>query len=315
MTWERILEQTFWIGLLAATLRQAIPILYAALGELITERSGVLNIGIEGNMLVGALAGFAGAYYTGTPWGGVACALVAGLLMGLLMAFGSVTLRADQIASGIAINIFALGITGFFFRYLFGDLFLPPSIKGFAGVDIPLLSDIPFLGPILFQQVILVYLGIFLVPLVWLFVYRTNFGLNIRVVGDMPEAGDSVGIRVALTRYVCTGIGGMFSALGGAMLSLGHMNMFVEEMTAGRGFIALTAVIFGKWSPGRTLAATLLFGFADALQLRFQALGFGIPFQFLLMTPYVLTILVLVFAIGRADAPAALGVPYWRKGS
>lgn len=314
MNWGPVFEQTFIIGLLAATLRLAVPILYAALGELITERSGVLNIGIEGNMLVGALAGFIGAYYTGSPWGGVVFALVAGLLMGLLMAVGSVTLRADQIASGIAINIFALGITGFFFRYLFEESFLPPRIKGFTSVHIPGLSDIPFLGPVLFQQVMLVYVAFLLVPLIWFFIYRTNFGLTMRVVGDVPEAGESVGMRVARTRYVCTGIGGMLSALGGSMLSLGHMNMFVEEMTAGRGFIALTAVIFGRWNPGRTLVATLLFGFADALQLRFQALGFGIPFQFLLMTPYVLTILVLVFARKQADAPAALGVPYWRKG-
>lgn len=314
MSWERIFEQAFLIGLLAATLRQATPILYAALGELITERSGILNIGIEGNMLVGALAGFVGTYYAGSPWGGVGCALLCGLLMGLLMAVGSISLRADQVASGIAINILALGLTGFFFRYLFGDLLLTPTITGFHQVQIPGLSDLPFVGPVLFQQVILVYLALALVPAVWFLIYRTNLGLNIRVVGEMPEAGESVGIRVAWTRYVCTALGGMLSALGGAMLSLGHMNLFVEEMTAGRGFIALTAVIFGKWSPGRTLVATLLFGFADALQLRFQALGFGIPFQFLLMTPYVLTILVLVFAVGRTDAPAALAVPYWRKG-
>lgn len=257
MSWASMLEQTFWIGLLAATLRLAVPILYAALGELITERSGVLNIGIEGNMLVGALAGFVGAYYTGSPWGGVACALVAGLMMGLLMAFGSITLRADQIAAGIAINILALGLTGFFFRYLFGDEFLPPSIQGFKGIHIPGLSDMPFLGPVLFQQIILVYVAFLLVPVIWFLVYRTNFGLNMRVVGDVPEAGESVGIRVARTRYICTGLGGMLSALGGSMLSLGHMNMFVEEMTAGRGFIALTAVIFGKWNPGRTVVAMI----------------------------------------------------------
>lgn len=314
MNWGPIFEQTFIVGLLAATIRQAVPLLYAALGELITERSGVLNIGIEGNMLIGALAGFVGAYYTGSPWGGVALALVAGGAMGLLMAIGSVTLRADQIASGIALNILALGASGFVFRYLFADLFLPPTITGFTGIHIPVLSDLPFLGPVLFQQVGLVYVAFLLVPAIWFLVYRTNFGLNIRVVGDAPEAGESVGIRVGLTRYLCTTIGGVLSALGGSMLSLAHMNMFVEEMTAGRGFIALTAVIFGRWNPGRTLVATLLFGFADALQLRFQALGFGIPFQFLLMTPYVLTILVLFLARGRADAPAALAVPYWSRG-
>ena len=314
MSWDRILEHTFLIGLLAAMLRQATPILYAALGELITERAGILNVGIEGNMLVGALAGFVGAHYTGTPWGGIACAMGGGLLMALLMAFGSITLRSDQLASGIAVNILALGLTGFFFRHLFGDSFLPPAIKGFKGVQVPVLSDIPFIGPVLFQQVVLVYIALLLVPAVWFFIYRTNFGLDIRVVGEMPEAAESVGIRVAWTRYVCTGLGGMLSAVGGAMLSLGHMNMFQEEMTAGRGFIALTAVIFGKWNPGRTLVAALLFGFADALQLRFQVLGFGIPFQFLLMTPYILTILVLVFAVGRSEAPAALAVPYWRKG-
>ena len=272
-----------------------------------------MNIGLEGNMLTGALAGFVGAYFTGTPWGGVVCALVFGLIMGLLMAFISVTLRADQVAAGIALNIFALGVTGFFFRYFFDDMLLPPTIEAFEGVHIPVLSDIPFLGPILFQQVVLVYIVLFLVPLMWLLLYRTNFGLNVRVVGEIPEAGESVGIRIAWTRYTCTAIGGMLSALGGAILSLGHMNMFVENMTAGRGFIALTAVIFGRWHPGRTLLATLIFGFADALQLRFQALGFGIPFQFLLMTPYLLTIIVLVGAVGRTDAPAALAIPYWRK--
>lgn len=315
MTWSHILEQTFLTGLFAAMLRQATPILYTALGELLTERSGVINIGIEGNMLVGALAGFAGSYFTGMAWGGVVCALVLGLLMGLLMGFMSVSLRADQIAVGISINILALGVTGFFFRYLFGDMMLPPSINGFKGIQISGLSEIPFLGPVLFQQVILVYLAFFLVPLVWLVIYRTNFGLNIRVVGEIPDAGESVGIRIAWTRYLCTALGGMLSALGGATLSLGHMNFFVENMTAGRGFIALTAVIFGKWDPWRTLVATLIFGFADALQLRFQVLGFGVPFQFLLMTPYILTIFILVSAVGRSEAPAALAIPYWRKGS
>ena len=212
MSWEHILEQTFLIGLFAATLRQATPILFAALGELFTERSGVMNIGIEGNMLVGALAGFVGSYYTGTPWGGVGFALVCGVLMGLLMGGISISLRGDQVVAGIAINIFALGITGFFSRYLLGDLIMIPTVRGFQEIHIPGLSNLSFLGPVFFRQGILVYVALLLVPAVWFVVYRTNFGLNIRVVGEIPEAGDSVGIRVVRTRYLCTVLGGILSA-------------------------------------------------------------------------------------------------------
>jgi general nucleoside transport system permease protein len=309
--WNQILTTTFLIGVLSAGVRLATPILLAALGEVFAERAGVLKISIEGEMLIGALGGFLGAYYSHNIWLGLLAGMASAALFSLIAAVMSVTLKVDQVITGITLNILALGLTSFIYRFILGRSMIPPSVKALEPVKIPLLSSIPLLGPILFHQNMLVYLTFFLlVPGCSLIIFRTPFGLNMRAVGEYPLAADTVGIHVQGLRYVCVLIGGVFSGLGGAFMTLAQLNMFTENMTAGRGFIALAAVIFGKWHPAGAMLAALLFGTADALQLRLQGLGVNVPYQFLLMLPYLLTIVALVGVVKRTNAPAALAVPY-----
>jgi simple sugar transport system permease protein len=223
----------------------------------------------------------------------------------------SITLQVDQVITGITLNILALGLTGFLYRFILGKSMIPPSVTPLPVLTIPGLSRIPVIGPILFQQNIIVYATFFVcVPVSTFILLKTTFGLNLRAVGEYPLAADTVGINVYAMRYMGVLIGGLFSGLGGAFMTLAQLNMFTENMTAGRGFIALAAVIFGKWHPVGAMIATLLFGVADALQLRLQALGLQVPYQFLLMLPYVLTIIALVGVVRRTNAPAALAVPY-----
>lgn len=306
---EKILTIAFITGLFCAAVRMAVPILLAALGEIFSELSGVLNIGIEGSMLSGALAGFLGTYYTGSIFWGVMAGICAGAVMGLIMAFLSVTLQANQVACGIILNLFALGFTSFLFRIVFGVTLMPPSIKALEPLPVPLLKDIPFFGPVLFQQNILVYITFILVILCSFILYRTYPGLKIRAAGEKPDAADTMGVNVCFTRYICVIVGSMFAGLGGAFLSM-ELGMFIDNMTAGRGFIALAAVIFGRWSPGGALGASLLFGFADAFQLRLQSLGVSFPHELLLMLPYILTIVMLTGVVGKSHSPSALTVPY-----
>jgi simple sugar transport system permease protein len=308
-----LVSDLFWIGLLAAAVRLATPILLAALGELIAERAGILNIGLEGMMLFGALGGFLGSQITGSPWTGVLAGIAAGCILALLFAYLTVTLSADQIICGIMVNLLALGVTGFLHRAIFGITKVIPSATPLSDWHIPILSDVPILGPILFQQNPLVYLALALVLICWFLFARTTWGLKIRSVGEFPQGADSVGVSVAKVRYAAVLACGALAGLGGAFLSLGQLNMFVEHMTAGRGFIALAVVIFGRWNPLGVLAASLLFGGAEALQFRLQALGFEMPFQFLAILPYALTVIALVSIAGRAVQPAALGLPYRRE--
>ena len=308
-----MIEAGFIIGLFSASIRLATPILLAALGEIYVERSGVLNIGIEGMMLMGALLSFLGAYISGNLWLGLLWGAGSGAVMGLIMAFLSVTLRANQVVAGIALNIFSFGATTFIYRLLFGTQLIPPIMDKFPALNLPLLSDIPIIGPILFRQIALVYITFALVPAAWLVLFRTPLGLSIRAVGERPMAADTVGINVYAVRYLCVILGGIAAALGGAVLALGQMGLFVENLTAGRGFIALAIVIFSKWEPFRALGAAILFGAADALQLRLQAMGVGVPFQLLLMLPYLLTVIVLVGVVGKAVAPAGLLIPYKKE--
>jgi len=309
---ETILSQAFMISLLSATLRLATPIIFAALGEIFTERSGILNLGVEGIMLMGAFAGFWGAYETGNLWLGVLLGMVVGGLMGLLMGFMSVTLRVDQVISGMGIYFLGLGLSSFLYRIAFGIRTVPPTIEGFGETPLPLLSRIPILGPILFRQGIPVYAAMVLVPLSVILLYRTTLGLKIRAAGENPRAADTLGVNVFLVRYLCVILGGVLVGLGGVVLSTAHLKMFWENMTIGRGFIAVAIVYFGKWHPYRTFAGALLFGGAYALQLWFQALGAPVPHQLLLMLPYILTIAVLAMVARGAKGPAALGTPYKR---
>lgn len=309
--WHDILSQTFIIGVLAAGVRLATPILLTALGEIFAERAGILKISIEGEMLVGALSGFLGAFYLHNIWIGLVVGMAAAAGYSVIAGVLSISLKVDQVITGITLNILALGLTSFGYRFMLGKSFVPPSIQQLPVLKIPLLSQIPLLGAILFQQNILVYITYFLlVPLCTFLLLKTTFGLNVRAVGEHPLAADTVGINVYRTRYACVIIGGAFAGLGGAFMTLAQLNMFTENMTAGRGFIALAAVIFGKWRPTGVMLATLLFGIADALQLRLQGLGVEIPYQFLLMLPYVLTIIALVGVVKRTNAPSALAAPY-----
>jgi simple sugar transport system permease protein len=294
---------------LASTWRLATPLIYASIGEVFTERSGVLNIGLEGIMLIGAFAGFAGTFYSGSLLVGLLVALGSGLLSGLLFAIFTVTIKANQIVVGAALNLIGLGLTGFLYRALFAGK--SQGIEAFAPLQIPFLSDIPFVGEILFRHNILVYGTIVLVLVASFGLYRTAFGLSTRSVGEHPRAADTVGINVTRMRYVGVLIGTTLTALGGAYLTVAHTNQFVEGLTTGRGFIALAVVVFGRWSPKGAFWASLLFGFFFALQLRLQAMAdLAIPYQFLQALPYVMTLLVLISLRGRAAMPKALGVPY-----
>lgn len=294
---------------LGATWRLATPLIYAAVGELFTERSGVLNIGLEGIMLFGAFVGFAIGTVTGSPLIGVLAALMTGLIIGLVFALFTVTIKANQIVVGAALNMIGLGMTGFAYRTLF-DI-STKAVKTFPPLEIPVLSGIPVLGDILFKQSILVYLTLPLIPLAAFVLYRTGFGLAVRAVGEHPKAADTVGINVSAMRYAGCAIGGALAGVGGAFLTLSHTNLFVEGMVAGRGFIALAVVVFGRWKPWGVFGASLLFGVFYGLQLHLQAMTrLIIPYQFWQALPYLATLIVLVALRGRTGAPRALGVPY-----
>jgi general nucleoside transport system permease protein len=299
-------------GFFQATTRLAAPILLAALGGMFNERAGVLNIGLEGMMLAGAFTGFTVAFASGGIWLGVAAGMVAGAAIGLLLAFYTVMLTANQVVVGIAINLVMVGATSFAFRTVFGSGTAQPRVTSFEAAHIPWLSDIPIVGPLLFQQTPLVYLAFVLVPLTWLVLDRTSAGAAITAVGEHPEAAETLGVSVAGTRSVCVIFSGCLAGLGGAFLSLSATDVFLDNMTAGRGYIALAILLLGRRNPWGILLASLLFGGADALQLRGQSFGIGLPYQFLVMLPYLLTVVVLAVFAGRVRDPAALGRPYRR---
>lgn len=298
----------FWASFIASALRLSVPLLLAGIGILYMSRSGILNIGTEGMMLIGALAGVAGAYYTGHVWGGLLAACLTCALTGWLFGFLVITTGADQVIIGTAMNLLGLGLTTVFGRSLLGMGTESVQVDSFPIVRVPLLADIPLVGPALFEQNALTYAALLLVPAAAVLLYRTNWGLAVRAVGENPLATDTLGIKVHRVRYACCVIGGIFAGAAGSALSLGIVNQFTENMVAGRGFIALSAVIFGRWTPSGTMLAALLFGGADALQLRFQIAA--VPYQFMLMFPYVLTMAALAWFSGQTRQPAATGEPY-----
>ena len=317
MPWEQVFTTTFLIAVLTAGIRLATPVLLAVLGEIITQLSGVMNLGLEGVMLMGGLAGFAATYYleqaTGLPelsaWIGLGAGMVAGLLMGLLMAFLSITCRTDQVVAGITLVLLGQSLTTYLYRAQ-PDL-SNTRITGLATRSIPGLADIPVIGDILFNHNPVVYLSGGAMVLCWFLLFRTNWGLQIRAVGENPSAVDTSGLSVTRLRYLCTLTGSALAGLGGAVLTVVQLNLFIEGITAGRGWIAIALVFFSRWNPGLALGGALLFGVADALQFRIQALGSEeMPYEFLLMLPYALTLIVLLFGNARDQTPAALGIPY-----
>jgi ABC-type uncharacterized transport system permease subunit len=302
----------FLQSILAATWRMATPILYAAVGEIFTERSGVLNIGLEGIMLIGAFAGYAAAYETGSLALGLVAAILSGILSGLIFALFTVTIKANQIVVGAAFNMIGMGITGLLYRVFYAESGKVLSLKTFLPIEFPFLSNIPFFGEVLFKHNIMVYGTLLVIPLATFVLYKTAFGLSIRSVGEHPKAADTVGINVPRMRYWGIIIGTTLASIGGAFLVLAYADQFVEGIVTGRGYIALAVVVFGGWSPWGAMGASLLFGVFYALQLRIQAMGnILIPYQFLQALPYVVTILVLIgFTRRRVQSPKALGVPY-----
>jgi ABC-type uncharacterized transport system permease subunit len=298
-------------SLLASTIRNATPLIFAALGGMFSERSGVVNIGLEGLMLIAAFAGVVGASLSGSAVVGLGFGLAAGLVFALIHALMCITFEADQIISGTAINLLALGGTGFLMVLIFGSGGTSPRVSGFKEVAIPLLSDIPLIGPALFNQSLLVYLMYILIPITYFLIFRTPFGLRIRATGEVPEAVDTAGVSVTRMRYYGVALSGLLAALGGVYLSMGILSAFTENMTGGRGFIALAALIFGRWNPIGAAGAALLFGFG--LAVTFQVPQEAIPLEFIQMVPYILTIIVLAGFGGRAIAPAAIGKPYRKE--
>lgn len=308
------MDNTFMITMLATAVTAGTPILYAALGEMITERAGILNLGVEGMMLMGAVTGFMVNVATNNPWLGFISAMLAGGLMALIHAFLTITLRANQVVSGLALTLFGSGLSGFLGKAMIG-IPAPTSFKSFA---VPGLSKIPYLGPIFFQQDALVYLSYIIVGILAVFLYKTRWGLNLRAVGENPAAADAVGINVFRNRYMYVVMGGMLAGMGGAYLSLAYAPSWLENMTAGRGWIAIALVIFATWDPVKCLIGSYIFGGVDALGFRIQTMGIEISPFFLQMLPYAFTIFVLILVTRetkthKVSAPGGLGVPYDRE--
>jgi len=302
------------IAILVATFRAGTPLVFAALGELITEKSGVLNLGLEGMMLTGAVAGFVATVLTGSPVIGILAGMVAGMVMALIFGVLTLTLQANQVASGLALSIFGIGLSAFL-----GLNYIGTPIQGLAPIAIPGLSTIPLVGPLLFAQDPLIYVSLVMFGLVSWFLYRTRGGLILRAVGESHGSAHAIGYSVIRIRYLAVLFGGAMSGLAGAYLSLVYTPQWTENMTAGRGWIALALVVFATWKPGRVLLGAYLFGGVTIIGLHIQAAGFDVPSQLLSTLPYLATVLVLVLISRdatkiRLNAPASLGKAFHPDG-
>ncbi|MBM4255968.1 MAG: ABC transporter permease [Deltaproteobacteria bacterium] len=300
-------------ALLHSTLVAATPLLFAALGETFVQRAGIINIGLEGILLTGAFAGMTASYFSGSPLLGLIVGAVSGLLLALLFAGLTVGLSADQIVVGVGLNLLAAGLTGVLYRGIFGVTGQALQVSTFLPIHIPFFSTLPILGSSLFQHAGLVYLAITLVPICTFFLFYLRAGLQLQAVGEHPHAAETLGISVKRVRFLALAFEGVLGGIAGSYLSLAYSNTFIEGMSAGRGFIALAIVIFGRWNPTGALWGALFFGVATALQFHLQALGSELPYQIVLMLPYVLTLLALMLLKTSATAPAALGQPYHRE--
>jgi general nucleoside transport system permease protein len=314
MNFHRLMTSAFLATWLAAGLRLSGPVLLAALGETFAERSGVLNVGIEGTILLGALASFLTVYVTGMVWFGLLVAMLTGIVFNLFLAWMYVTVRASQVVVGLVFNVLALGIATTVYRRTLGESSGPQNVAMFAPLHVPRLSDLPFLGPVLSGQTSLLYLTLLLVGLAQFVLFHTSFGLALRAAGENPSAADAAGISVPRMRYIGVLIGGATAGMAGAYLVLAQIGLFRESIVSGQGFIALGIVIFGRWNPWKAALAALVFGACDALQLSLQLGGGNVPPQLLASLPYVVTILAISGLFGgRAVQPAALMVPYAKE--
>ncbi len=306
---DDMISLTFLAALVGAAWRLATPLIFASIGEVFSERAGVLNIGLEGTMLVGAFCGFAAAAATGNIPLGLLAGVAGGMLFGLVFAVFTITIKADQIVVGAALNLLGMGLTAFLFRTYYVST--GKGIEIAQPVHIPWLSDLPFLGEAFFRQNLIVYSTVLVALLATLVLYRTSFGLTLRAVGQHPKAVDVAGRSVVGYRYAAVLVGTGLAGLGGAFLTLGHSNQFVEGITSGRGFIALAVVVFARWSPIGAFFVSLLFGLFYALQLMLQAqASIVVPYQVLQALPYIMTIVTLVAFRGKGAAPSKLGQPY-----
>ena len=313
LVWAARDDSLSLLGMLRSTLLRAVPLTLGALSGVLCERAAVINIAIEGMMLMAAFTGAIVASSADSLTVGLLGGVLSGGLLGALLAVLSIRYTVNQIIGGTVINIFALGITSFLSAQIFSEYQELNNPGRFKVIDIPVLSDIPLLGPILFSNNIFIYLMYALVAIITIGLFRTRWGLRVRAVGEHPRAADTVGINVLRIRYQNVILGGMAAGLAGAYFTLGSVGRFDENMTAGRGFIALAAMIFGRWHPVGAFGAALLFGFADSLANKLAILGVPIPSQFLLMAPYLVTILVVAGVVGRARPPAADGEPYTKE--
>jgi ABC-type uncharacterized transport system permease subunit len=309
------------VSILTVTVQAGTSLVFATLGEIFTERSGILNLGLEGIMIMGAVTAFAGVFHSQSLIVGLLVAMLVGALMAAIHAFLTISLRTDQVVTGLALTLFGSGLASFLGQRLGpgGKPLVGEVGPKFTKVGIPLLSKIPYLGEALFKQDPLVYVMYLLVPLASYFIYKTRPGLHLRAVGESPATADAMGINVSRTRYAYTILGGMLIGLGGAHLSLAYTPGWTENLTGGRGWIAIALVIFATWDPLRAVIGAVLFGGVNAVQFRLQAAGTTIPAAFLGMLPYLFTIVVLVIITWwetfskRVGAPAALGLPYVRE--
>ena len=307
---DSILSAATIFGIIGMAIHSAMPYLYAGLGELFDQSAGTYNLGTDGIMMIGAFAAFYTVYNTGNLGLGVLAAAIVGILLGLLMSFISVNLKAAQGISGIGLTMFGVGLSSLLFKTLLNGTVMP--IDGFSKIKIPFLGDIPLIGDAFFNQNLMVYIAYLMVPISSIILYRTTLGLKIRACGQNPQAADTLGVSVAKIRYLCITFGAMMAGIAGATYSIANINMFQEKMTNGTGYIAVALVYFSGWKPKGVLFGALLFSLVNALQLRMQVLGINIPSDIAMMMPYILTIVVLVL-VKSHDTPASLGVPYERS--
>lgn len=313
-------EISFWVSILASTLRLSTPLVFASMGGYFSEKSGVINIALEGLMIIGAFAAAVGNLSTGSPWIGILCGIMAATLFAFFHAVSCITFKANQVVTSMAINILAFGLAPFLGKAIYQTTGSTPSIDMANHIqdwNIPLISKIPVIGEIIGTHTPFVYFAIASVFIIHYWSMKRPHGLHLRAVGEHPEAADSLGVSVTKIRFFGVLMSGVFCGLAGAFLSIGNGNSFSRGMTSGRGYIALTALIFGKWKPIPTFLACLLFGFTDALQIRMQGVSippFGeIPAQFVQMIPYIVTMVVLAGFIGKSQAPKSLGIPYSKE--
>ncbi|NLA81409.1 MAG: ABC transporter permease [Clostridiaceae bacterium] len=298
---------------IATSVRLAAPTLLAGLGLVFSERAGIVNIGTEGLMLIGALAGVMGSLYTGNVWLGTLIAILITVLFAAVFAFFTVIIKADQTVIGTGLNLLASGLTITINRAVFGANTSPPKIDTFKTISLPVLSDIPYLGKMFFQHKIPIYLAFLLVPLAQFMMFRSNTGLKVRSVGENPKACDTVGINVAKARFLAILYSGVMAGFAGAFVSMGQLSFFTEGMIAGGGFIALAAVVFGNYTPVGVMLASLVFGASNSLMYRLQTLATGVPSQFPLMIPYIITIVSLCFVSRKSNKPAGSAIPYIKE--